>query len=224
MSQIAIWNLALGRLGDGATVGAPDERSRQAELCRQFYPLARRSVLEMRDWNFNTRTAALAAVAAPDVHTNLWRFAYAFPTNALRVFQVANTAIIAQINHSAGARRTGAAIGEEFARYTSDYEIEADDTGARIILSNTENAVARYTVDVVDEARWSPLFTDALTWYLAATLAGPLLLGESGRNQGRAMLQEFRMLLGEAGASDANQGQDNRLRDQHTPDFIGARR
>ena len=36
MSQIAIWNLALGRLGDGATVGAPDERSRQAELWQDY--------------------------------------------------------------------------------------------------------------------------------------------------------------------------------------------
>lgn len=223
MSQIAIWNLALGRLGDGATVGAPDERSRQAELCRQFYPLARRSVLEMRDWNFNTRTAALAPVEPPAAHTNLWQFAYAFPANALRVFHVADTAIIAQINHSADARRSGAAIGAEFGRYTSDFEIETDEDGGRIILSNTPSAVARYTVDVVDEARWSPLFTDAMTWYLASTLAGPLLLGETGRNQGRAMLQEFRLLIGEAGASDANQGQDNRLRDQHTPSFIGAR-
>jgi hypothetical protein len=78
-------------------------------------------------------------------------------------------------------------------------------------------------VDVVDEARWSPLFTDAMTWYLASTLAGPLLLGETGRNQGRAMLQEFRLLLGEATTSDANQGKDDRLRNQHTPDFMGAR-
>lgn len=223
MSQIAIWNLALGRLGDGATVGAPDERSRQAELCRQFYPLARRSVLEMRDWNFATRTAALAPVATPAVHTNLWQFAYAFPADALRVFHVGSTAIMAQINHSADARRTGAAIGAEFARYTSDYEVETDALGARIILSGTEAAVARYTVDVVDEARWSPLFTDAMTWYLASTLAGPLLLGETGRNQGRAMLQEFRLLLGEATTSDANQGKDDRLRHQHTPDFMGAR-
>lgn len=223
MSQIAIWNLALGRLGDGATVGAPDERSRQAELCRQFYPLARRSVLEMRDWNFNTRTAALAPVDPPAAQTSLWQFAYAFPANALRVLHVGEPAIVAQINHSADARRDGAAIGGALARYASDFEIETAEDGGRIILSNTPNAVARFTFDVLDEARWSPLFTDAMTWYLASTLAGPLLLGETGRNQGRAMLQEFRLLIGEAGASDANQGQNSRLRDQHTPDFIGAR-
>lgn len=204
MSQIAIWNLALGRLGDGGTVGAPDERSRQAELCRQFYPLARRSVLEMRDWNFATRIAHMAPVATPLV--GAWCAAHAFPANALRVFRVGDYASLLS-----GADAKGA-----------DFEVLTDGNGVRLVLSDQPEAAAKFTVDVVDEARWSPLFTDAMTWYLAATLAGPLLLGETGRNQGRAMLQEFRLLLGEATVSDANQKQD-RSPDQHAAPWMQGR-
>lgn len=206
MSQIAIWNLALGRLGDGATVGAPDERSRQAELCRQFYPLARRAVLEMRDWNFNTRIAALAPVAAPPEAAE-WRAAYAFPTNALRVFRVGDGYSLAGSADAKGA----------------DFEVITAADGARIILTDWPEAACKFTIDVVDEARWSPLFTDALTWYLAATLAGPLLLGETGRNQGRAMLQEFRAVLGEAERSDANQKQADHEREAHAPAWMAGR-
>ena len=205
MSQIAIWNLALGRLGDGAAVGAPDERSRQAELCRQFYPLARRSVLEMRDWNFNTRVAALAPVAAPPEAAE-WRAAYAVPANALRVFRVGEPYSLTGSADAKGA----------------DFEVITAADGARIILTDWPEAACKFTVDVVDEARWSPLFTDAMTWYLASTLAGPLLLGETGRNQGRAMLQEFRLLLGEATVSDANQKQD-RSPDQHAAPWMAGR-
>ena len=67
MSQIAIWNLALGHLGDSATVSAPTELSRQAELCRQFWPTALSVALESHPWNFATRRAALAPLTGVSV-------------------------------------------------------------------------------------------------------------------------------------------------------------
>lgn len=206
MSQISIWNLALARLGDPATVGAPDERSRQAELCRQFYPLARRSVLEMRDWNFNTRVLAMAAIATP-VEAAHWRYAYSFPTDALRVLRVGEpTALMA------GADSEGA-----------DFEVLTGSGGERYVVTDWPGAACKFTIDVPDPARWSPLFTDAMSWYLASQLAGPMIQGETGRNEARRMLQEFRLVLGEAERSDANQKQAKREREGHTPSWMRGR-
>ena len=51
----------------------------------------------------------------------------------------------------------------------------------------------------------------------------PILLGETGRNQGRAMLQEFRAVLGEAERSDANQKQADHEREAHAPAWMAGR-
>lgn len=206
MSLISFWNLSLGRLGDSATVGAPEERSRQAELCRQFYPSARRSVLEMRDWNFNTRIGPLALISDPAAD-NERRYTYSFPANALRLFRVGDATTLAR-----GADTEG-----------TDFEIIAGADGSRLVLSVWPNASAKYTIDVADPAAWSPLFRDALSWYLASQLAGPMIQGETGRNESRRMLQEFRMLLGEAERSDANQKSAKTERDQHRPDWMNGR-
>ena len=61
-SEVDICNLALGHLGDNATVSSisPPEGSAQAEHCARFYPLARDALLEMGYWNFAMRRVALA--------------------------------------------------------------------------------------------------------------------------------------------------------------------
>ena len=61
-SVVDICNLALGHLGDPATVSSidPPEGSAQAQHCARFYPIARDSLLEMHSWNFSTYREALA--------------------------------------------------------------------------------------------------------------------------------------------------------------------
>lgn len=201
MSEIAIWNLALGRLGDGATVSSPNEASRQAELCRMFYPLARRSVLEMHDFNFASRRGVLAQAA--ENPSEEWRYAYLRPANAIRVIEV-------------GCETQGRIK-------QSDYMCETLDDGTQIILSDTEEARCRFTVDVLDVGKWTPLFVEALSWYLASQLAGPIITGETGRNEARRMLQEARFVLGLSTASDANQQRDDRARRSHHPNWMAAR-
>ena len=48
-SEVDICNLALGHLGDNATVASlnPPEGSVQAQHCARFYPIARDALLEM---------------------------------------------------------------------------------------------------------------------------------------------------------------------------------
>lgn len=202
MSLIAFWNLSLGRLGDTATVGAPEERSRQAELCRQFYPDARRAVQEMRDWNFCTRIAPLAELTGFGS-----KITYQFPANALRVFRVGD-----EHTMLAGADAKGA-----------DYEVVLGGSEERVVLTDVYPAYARYTVDVSDTTRWSPLFREALSWYLASQLAGPLIQGEAGRAEAQRCLQVFSTLLGQAERSDANQKQDEHSREAHVPLWMKGR-
>ncbi len=221
MSKISIWNLALGHLGDDATVSSPDEQSRQAELCGQFYPVALKRLLEMFPWNFATRRLVLAV--SEEEPWASWRFAYTKPAQALRVFAVVSPDATNDVVSTAYASNIFETGSFGTVPTPQNFEIEANSAGELIILSNVEDAVARYTVLVDDTTKFSGMFTDALAWLLASYLAGPILKGETGRAEARKMLQEFALSFNSAAAADAQQRKANDFRESHTPGWVGAR-
>lgn len=152
-SVVDICNLALSHLGDSATVSSidPPEGSAQAEHCARFYPTARDVVLEAHDWTFATRRVALAQAGTPP---SAWTYAYALPASCIRVLAVlAPTA-------------------------TSDQDTQDFVEEGGYIYTNQVNAVVRYTTRVTDTTKFSPSFTEALTWLLASYLTGPVLKGD----------------------------------------------
>lgn len=184
-SEIDICNLALGHLGDDATVASidPPEGSAQAEHCARFYPVARDMVLEAHNWKFSTRRATLALL---DVESFNWTYAYAEPNNALRIISILPA--FAEINEE----------GEQF-------ETIGDDLGNSLIFTNLDEATAIYTVSVSDTTKFSPLVVDAIARLLASYLAGPVLKGDVGKAEAKAQFQAFRLSLSLAMQSDANQ-------------------
>lgn len=199
-SEVEICNLALARLGDDSTVSSlnPPEGSAQAGWCARFYPMARDSLLEMHPWKFATRRGYLTPSSAEAWD---WQFAYAQPANTLRILAVLNPK---------------APVDEE----SQPYEPELDSTGNQIILTNVEAAAIRYITRVTDTTRFPPLFTDALSWLLAANLAGPVLKGDAGAAESKRCTQTFNMFMGMARVSDSNQRKDL---EAHTPNWIGGR-
>lgn len=81
-SEVSICNKALRYLGAPEIV-ALDQPSREADLCSRYYAEARDELLEHHYWNFATRHAALAPLAA----TPSFGFAraYRLPGDCLRV-------------------------------------------------------------------------------------------------------------------------------------------
>lgn len=215
MSELTIWNLGLARTGDDATVTSPSERSRAAELCRQFYPVARDSLLEMHDWNFATTRGFLALTETPSPWAR-WAYQYAAPANALRVFQVGSQDVIATLDYTDDALRIPLSTAPFFAPQEADQFLrEVTPAGEPIIYSNVPDAVARYTILVTDTARFSPLFADTLGWMLASYLAGPLLKGDTGRAESQRLYGLAVGMLGRTAASDANQNRDTDYRETH---------
>ena len=83
-SEVDICNLALGHLGDNATVASlePPEGSAQAEHCARFYPIARDALQEMHPWNFCTKRIALALIDG--VSYSQWKYVYAEPSGVIQ--------------------------------------------------------------------------------------------------------------------------------------------
>lgn len=205
-SEVEICNLALGHLGDRATVASinPPEGSAQAEHCQRFYPIARDTLLEMHDWGFAARRITLAAVTSP---TDSWQYAYAKPSDCIR----ARAILPPEAADDYAVQWVGS--GFEFAPPAAGYYVpqpfamETLSTGSEVILTNTEDAVLRYTARVTDTTKFSHLFTMALSWHLASLLAGPVVKGDVGRAEGKRCMEMVAFYLSQARPSDANQQQ-----------------
>lgn len=199
-SATDICNLALSHLGDDSNVAAidPPEATPEASYCAVFYPMARDETLERHSWGFATGRKALTLL---DETADGWGYVYAAPSDLLHP----------QALFASGYERDNG---------TDEFTIEVDDSGQQIILTDTENAVLRYTRKITDTSKFTPLFVLAVSWSLAGKLAGPILKGDAGRIASKECLQGFEYQLGLASQSDAN-GQ--RVNASALPDWIEAR-
>jgi hypothetical protein len=209
-SDVDICNLALGHLGDNATVSSisPPEGSAQSEHCARFYPIARDALLEMHNWNFTMRRVNLAEV------TNSWpewKYAYALPADSINII-----AVMPPDAHDDYATRFLPTDTPSFAhnyspmisagRYSpQDFTVERADDGNHILYTNQEKAMLRYTAYVTDTTSYSPLFVMALSWQLASMLAGPIIKGDAGAAEAKRCTQMAMGYLTQAEASDSNQ-------------------
>lgn len=215
-TAVAVANLALSHLGDDATIVNldPPEGSAQAEQAALFYPIARDALLEMYPWNFALRRTTLALL---DEEPNTqWAYAYALPSNVLNVFAVQ------------GAEDTDDFVGTTYGPLVAingvnDFEIEGLSDNTRVLYTNVVDARIRYTVAVTIPSFFPPLFTLALSYFLASFLAGPVLKGETGRTVAAQMLQTMGVYLNQAQVMDAKQRRASRVRDAHVAPWVGAR-
>lgn len=208
-SEVEICNLALAHLGDSATVASidPPEGSAQAEHCARWYPIARDALLEMQEWNFATTRARLAELVNPFPQ---WQHAYALPSDCLKMLGILPADAIGDVAQAYPCEGYfhGAAPGMLTMYTPREFTTETDAaTGNKIVLTNQANALARYTRSITDTSKFSPLFRDALGWYLASYLAGPVLKAETGITVGQSMLKIALGMLSNAAVSSANQQQ-----------------
>lgn len=202
-TDVDIANLALAHLGDDATVSqlVPPEGSAQAEHCARFLPIARSTLLELHAWKFAVRRAQPALRA--DLASTAWGYVYQEPNSLIRVLSV--------LPEGYTRDSDGSAV---------EFDTESDEDGNGLILTNTPNATIRGVFNVTDPARFTPLFTEALGWLLASYVAGPLIKGETGAQEGVRCWQAFLGMYARATGSSANQARKTL---NHTAPWVAAR-
>ena len=211
-SEIDICKLALGHLGDRATISSirPPDGSAQAALCATFYPMARDSLLEMHDWGFATKRVLLGALDNP---VSQWAYCYAVPQDLVNTIGLLDaeatddTSMAVSYQGFYGETVTsGAGVVTP-----QPFSLESNDQGQDVIYTNQANALLRYVARVTDTTKFSPLFIATLSAYLASMLAGPLIKGDQGISVAAKWLaiafgQDGRSgLFGKAASSDAGQ-------------------
>ena len=157
ISQISIWNRALGFLGT-RNVASERENTPEALQCRLYWDSARRQVLRDFPWSFAQRRVWLARLPLPEGFEREFRFAYALPDDCLKVHEV---------------RHEGIAP-----RPFSLARNMADASGA-FLVTDAARALLLYTGDVRNSRLFDDLFAHMLSRKLAALIAVPLLKNNS---------------------------------------------
>lgn len=187
-----ICNLALSHIGSDAVVSSisPPDGSVEAGHCARFYPMARRTMLELLQPGFARTRVALAEVANP---STVWAYAYAKPTSCIKPLR------ILQPNQALTVFTQDEVTLEADEGRGAPYDIEDS-----VILTNMPEAVMVYVRDVSDTTKFTPMMVMGLSYLMAGMLAGPIIKGSAGAETGRSLTKLGTDYLAGAGASDAN--------------------
>lgn len=178
MTQVEVCNLALAALGR-PTINLITETSAEAKACRQFYNHARRACLASSSWTF-ARRRVVGAQVEYTIDTQ-WQRAFTRPTDALSIVRVMMPTDPPRMGHE-----------------HRQFEVRSG-----LIFTNVPPPVViDYVVDLEDESRFSPLFTEYFAAHLATLLSQNLV---KNPQQARELRQIALRARSEAVTADAAQ-------------------
>lgn len=186
-SEVSICNMALGGVGVAVEIISLTEESVEAQQCNRFYESSRDYVLRRIDWSFARKYVSLNKVL--DSPNDDWAYSYRYPTDCLN------------------ARRIVTSIRKDPNK--APFEIASDNDG-RLIFTDIENAILRYTYRIEDPLKFDDGFIECLSWHIGSKIAIPLSRSPKERDYA---YQRYVIALNE-GAADAR----NEAHEDHPPE------
>lgn len=200
-SIVGICNLALSNIR-AKSINALTESSIEAQQCNLKYAQARDFLLRDTPWQFATKTVALALRTDEPLG---WVYGYQYPSDALKVQYVTGDFAFKNQSAEGVGFRDRHDVWFIEPEKTVAYEINLMSDNNRAILTDQKEAYAVYTARVTDPNLYDPQFIEALSWYLSAQLAVPIMGGEVGRAMRSDALNMYNMTLQAAVANDVNE-------------------
>jgi len=198
---------------------SPPDGSVEAGLCKRFYPIVRRELIESSNWQFALKRVALAEVTNP---STVWQYAYELPSDCIDALRILPLATIGEAGlfWPAGVSTewplNAQLLDDLFSeRGSSNFTIEGT-----TLLTNEPEAVLKYKADVVDTTKFTGLFVTAFGMLMASYLAGPIIKGQEGTRIGASWRDSAMVMIARAGAGEANNSSE---RAEHVSEFIRAR-
>lgn len=155
MNQVDVCNLALSRIGHGASsaIVSLEDASEAARCCKRVFASTMQAVLEEFNWSWAKGVVALS-LSTETVPG--YTYVYAYPADCLTIRGIS----------ADGYNPTRSP------RYKAPFEVVASSNGeSRLIATDLQNAVAFVTRDIKNPAFATNLFCQALAWRLAKELA-----------------------------------------------------
>lgn len=162
--RLALWNEALGHIGEGTVLADLADPSTPGREIRRHYDAERDSMLAGFPWRFAERVLPLTP-HTPVPPGNL--YAYKRPGGSLRIIKVS---ALPERDAPSVPWRIGGATNEQ-----GDDEV--------LILADEPTLYATFTRRVTQEAVWPDPFAKAMAWRLAWSISFPLTRDLSRREE-----------------------------------------
>ncbi len=158
-SQVSICNKALAHIGISEKIVALTDDNPEADECEKAYDAVLDETLAKFDWGFARRlfTLIVAGGTPPDA----WAHQYDYPTTVVRALR---------IDDGLSSRQSTARL--PFSSITTD-------AGARLILTNIDNAKLWHTHRETNVAIYPLWYVQTLSFQLAAEIVMPLTSNEN---------------------------------------------
>jgi hypothetical protein len=216
LSNTAICNLALTRIGVQQPIASIDEESAPADALRAVYDHCLETVFRKYPWPFAQRYYTLELVER-DPNPE-WSFSYRYPTGFLTINRLLpSTATSSSTLPSLAYQLSTISSYGKSANYPQYPYALSSDAAGRLIHTDLDIAEMIGTYFVEDEGMYDPMFTDALAWLLASTVAMGLTKSETIRDYCE---QKYAMAGSEGYATSRNELTD---RQPSESSFIDAR-
>lgn len=153
VTPTSLCNVALRRIGAKSIKSLDTDHDREAEICRELYHDARRTVLSMHNWNAAKRAAQLTVNS--DVTPTFWDYAFTLPDDYVRLISVHPSDDLNSI---------------------MEYSLQdANDSDADLVLMvDASTCYIQYIFDATDLNIMGQGFRDCLAFVLARDLASAL--------------------------------------------------
>lgn len=203
-SPVEIGRLALAHIADAARINSisPPDNTIQAQHVATFYPIARDECLEAYAWPFSQKSVPLTQSLVTLPHGE-WAFVYQLPADYLRALKVVPPGAP---EDSPGHR----------------YALRSDETELDLLLfTNVHDAVLHYIYREEETGRYTPTFVTALSYLLAAHLAGPIVKGRAGMTLKQGLMDLYQQTLNSAAVRALDSaGRSGQQWGDHKPTWI----
>lgn len=203
-TKAKIFNMALKNLGVSVGVQGGNQYDRNTVILEEFYETAKEKTLVDHDWGFASAFRELTPTGNYSRHPK-FLYEYDYPNNcvfAREVFLYLNKETLSQEQISFfNMRQLHGGDTDDLKK--QDFEVASDVSGNRIIYTNAQPAIVRFTRLVKEETYFTPEFAMALSWYLAFLAASSIT---GARAKTADCLQVYKQMLREGMTTDANEG------------------
>ncbi len=199
-STVDIFNLALSNIAAKAFVQSVTEDSNERKYCSANFQPAFDALMEDHDWGFASDDDDLALIReSTDVPPPRvpWIYEYAYPAEAVKVREI---------------------IRDTDNEKPVPFEVKLNDSATgKVILTDKQEAKARWTRRITNTTLLSPRAAEAVAWKLATMIVIPLTHNLKLKQSAE---QSYLNAIAEAKKSDFNEGYNRKEPD---PTLIQAR-
>ena len=190
-SQVDVCNMALRKLGQDIGIASLSEQTKTARVLNSLWRMCTDYVFAERLWPFAVKTVDLE-LQVQNAPTG-WQYRYQMPNDSLNLLDVGD-ALDFELHYYLSLPNTAR---------SQDFTVMHGDQ-ATSILSNAENAKARYVARIEDVGRWPVKFAEAVACKLALESA-PAITGNIGLELRDKLFTNYKLAVADATAHDWNE-------------------